>query len=49
MIEGNMKVVIYDNKTGQQFDESDMISKDSFLEYEILTPEEYKILQDKKV
>ena len=48
-IDGPMKVLIFDNKTGLLFDDQDMIPKDSFLQYEVMTPAEYKIMQDKKI
>ena len=36
-IENALKVQIYDNKSGYQYKDNDLISKDSFLEYETLT------------
>ncbi|CDW76888.1 dwnn-domain-containing protein [Stylonychia lemnae] len=39
-IDDNLKVQIFDNKTSQLFNDNDLIPKDSFLEYEVLTPEQ---------
>lgn len=35
-LDNSLIVVIYDNKSGYQYKESDMIQKDSFLEYETM-------------
>lgn len=40
MIDNSFKILLYDNKTKLQFKDTDIIIKDSFLEYE-LTPIEF--------